>query len=82
MQFLIVDDHSIVTMALSMLLKNYDGADNDVHTANTKDDALALARDYGDTADLMILDLSIPGVKGTSLVEEIVKEEIKSRNVR
>ena len=74
MQFLIVDDHSIVTMALSMLLKNYDGADNDVHTANTKDDALALARDYGDTADLMILDLSIPGVKGTSLVEEIVKE--------
>ena len=72
MQFLIIDDHSIVTMALSMLLKNYDGTANDVHTANTKDEALALAKDYGDTADLMILDLSIPGVKGTSLVEESV----------
>ena len=81
MQFLIIDDHSIVTMALSMLLKNYDGTANDVHTANTKDEALALAKDYGDTADLMILDLSIPGVKGTSLVEEIVKEGIEKGEI-
>lgn len=72
MQFLIADDHSIVTMALEMLLKNYDGQHNTVYTANNKDDALALAQEYGETADLMILDLSMPGVEGTSLMEAIV----------
>ena len=72
MQFLIVDDHSIVTMALGMLLKDYDGEKNQVFTANTKEEALELANNYGDTADLMILDLSMPGVEGTSLMEEIV----------
>lgn len=72
MQFLIVDDHSIVTMALGMLLKDYDGEQNSVYTANTKKEALELANTYGDTADLMILDLSMPGVEGTSLMEEIV----------
>ncbi len=72
MQFLIVDDHSIVTMALGMLLKDYDGEQNSVYTANTKEEALELANTYGDTADLMILDLSMPGVEDTSLMEEIV----------
>ena len=72
MQFLIADDHSIVTMALEMLLKDYDGQDNTVFTANNKDEALALAKEYGETADLMILDLSMPGVEGTSLMEAIV----------
>ena len=73
MQFLIVDDHSIVTMALGILLKDFDGQDNTVYTANSKDEALALADQYGDTADLMILDLSMPGVEGTSLMETIVE---------
>ncbi|MBO7173713.1 MAG: response regulator transcription factor [Burkholderiaceae bacterium] len=73
MQFLIVDDHSIVTMALSLLLKDFDGQTNTVYTANSKEDALVLADQYGDTADLMILDLSMPGVEGTSLMEEIVQ---------
>ena len=72
MQFLIADDHSIVKMALEMLLKDYDGQDNTVFTANNKDEALALAQEYGETADLMILDLSMPGVEGTSLMEAIV----------
>lgn len=75
MQFLIADDHSIVTMALEMLLKDYDGQDNTVFTANNKDDALALAQEYGETADLMILDLSMPGVEGTSLMEAIVADQ-------
>ncbi|MDY2898932.1 MAG: response regulator transcription factor, partial [Candidatus Aphodousia sp.] len=50
----------------------YDGQHNTVYTANNKDDALALAQEYGETADLMILDLSMPGVEGTSLMEAIV----------
>ena len=72
MQFLIVDDHSIVTMALEMLLKDYGGQSNTVYSANTKEEAVALADQYGETADLMILDLSMPGLQGTSLMEEIV----------
>ena len=72
MQFLIVDDHSIVTMALEMLLKDFDNQENTVYSANTKEDAIALADQYGETVDLMILDLSMPGVQGTSLMEEIV----------
>lgn len=72
MQFLIVDDHSIVTMSLEMLLKDFDNQENTVYSANTKEDAIALADQYGETADLMILDLSMPGVQGTSLMEEIV----------
>lgn len=72
MQFLIVDDHSIVTMALEMLLKDYGGQSNTVYSANTKEEAVALADQYGERADLMILDLSMPGVQGTSLMEEIV----------
>ena len=72
MQFLIVDDHSIVTMALEMLLKDFDNQENTVYSANTKEDAIALTDQYGETADLMILDLSMPGVQGTSLMEEIV----------
>ena len=72
MQFLIVDDHSIVTMALEMLLKDFKNQQNTVYSANTKEDAIALADQYGETADLMILDLSMPGVQGTSLMEEIV----------
>ena len=35
MQFLIVDDHSIVTMALEMLLKDFDNQDYRVYCANT-----------------------------------------------
>ena len=69
---MIGDDHSIVTMALEMLLKDFDNQDNTVYSANTKEDAIALADQYGETADLMILDLSMPGVQGTSLMEEIV----------
>ena len=56
MQFLVVDDHSIVTMALEMLLKDYDGQDNSVFCANTKEEAIALAAHYGATAALIILD--------------------------
>ena len=59
-------------MALEMLLKDFDNQENTVYSANTKEDAIALADQYGETADLMILDLSMPGVQGTSLMEEIV----------
>lgn len=72
MKYLIVDDHALITSALSMMLIDRDPAAA-VLTAETAEGAIDLVRREGDTADLLILDLSIPGVTGTELMEEIVR---------
>lgn len=71
MKYLIVDDHALVAGALTLLLEDRD-PEADVHTAATADAALELVDREGD-ADLLILDLSLPGVTGTELMEEIVR---------
>lgn len=73
MKYLIVDDHALVTGALTLLLEDRD-PEADVHTAATADAALELVDREGD-ADLLILDLSLPGVTGTELMEEIVRRQ-------
>lgn len=73
MKYLIVDDHALVAGALTLLLE-YRDPEADVHTAATADAALELVDREGD-ADLLILDLSLPGVTGTELMEEIVRRQ-------
>ena len=73
MKYLIVDDHALVAGALTLLLEDRD-PEVDVHTAATADAALELVDREGD-ADLLILDLSLPGVTGTELMEEIVRRQ-------
>ena len=73
MKYLIVDDHALVAGALTLLLEDRD-PEADVHTAATADAALELVDREGD-ADLLILDLSLPGVTGTELIEEIVRRQ-------
>ena len=73
MKYLIVDDHALVAGALPLLLEDRD-PEADVHTAATADAALELVDREGD-ADLLILDLSLPGVTGTELMEEIVRRQ-------
>lgn len=73
MKYLIVDDHALVAGALTLLLEDHD-PEADVHTAATADAALELVDREGD-ADLLILDLSLPGVTGTELMEEIVRRQ-------
>lgn len=73
MKYLIVDDHALVAGALTLLLEDRD-PETDVHTAATADAALELVDREGD-ADLLILDLSLPGVTGTELMEEIVRRQ-------
>ena len=73
MKYLIVDDHALVAGALTLLLEDRD-PEADVHTAATADAALELVVREGD-ADLLILDLSLPGVTGTELMEEIVRRQ-------
>ena len=73
MKYLIVDDHALVAGALTLLLEDRD-PEADVPTAATADAALELVDREGD-ADLLILDLSLPGVTGTELMEEIVRRQ-------
>lgn len=73
MKYLIVDDHALVAGALTLLLEDRD-PEADVHTAATADAALELVDREGD-ADLLILDLSLPGVTGTELMEEILRRQ-------
>lgn len=73
MKYLIVDDHALVAGALTLLLEDRD-PEADIHTAATADAALELVDREGD-ADLLILDLSLPGVTGTELMEEIVRRQ-------
>lgn len=73
MKYLIVDDHALVAGAFTLLLEDRD-PEADVHTAATADAALELVDREGD-ADLLILDLSLPGVTGTELMEEIARRQ-------
>ena len=73
MKYLIVDDHALVAGALTLRREDRD-PEADVHTAATADAALELVDREGD-ADLLILDLSLPGVTGTELMEEIVRRQ-------
>ena len=69
--FLLVDDHSLITQALTMLLKS-DNPANEVFAANDAAAARRLVQEHGEDADLLILDLAMPGVTGTALLEEFV----------
>ncbi len=71
MKYLIVDDHALITGALSLMLEDRD-PEAEVHTAATAREALDLVNREGD-ADLLIHDLSMPDVTGTELMEEIVR---------
>lgn len=72
MKFIIVDDHALISQALSFLIIEKDPS-NIVLSASSRDEALRLLEDEGDTTDLLILDLNLPGVSGTEFMEEIVQ---------
>lgn len=70
MKILLVDDHSLITDALRVLLLDVDpGAE--VFTAGDAAGAEKLLEQHPD-ADLMLLDLTLPGASGTSLLETLV----------
>ena len=73
MKIILVDDHALITEALSALLIDVD-ADVAIYTGHNADDALRLVGEHPD-ADLMLLDLGMPGATGTSLLEAIIERE-------
>jgi DNA-binding NarL/FixJ family response regulator len=70
MKILVVDDHSLITDALRILLLDID-PEAVVHTAADAVGAEKLLDQHPD-ADLMLLDLTLPGASGTSLLESLV----------
>jgi DNA-binding NarL/FixJ family response regulator len=69
MKILLVDDHSLITDALKVLLLDLD-PQAQIFTASDAPGAEQLAEQHPD-ADLMMLDLGLPGATGTSLLEKL-----------
>ena len=72
MKILVVDDHSLITDALSVLFLDLD-PEAEVITTRTAESALELQQQHPDL-DLVVLDLGLPGVSGTSLLEAMVAQ--------
>ena len=72
MKILVVDDHSLITDALSVLFLDLD-PQAEVITTRTAESALQLQQQNLDL-DLVVLDLGLPGVSGTSLLEAMVAQ--------
>ncbi len=70
---LLVDDHSLITTAMSSLLQSM-FLNVQVYVGANAKDARQLAAEHGDSADLMILDLGLPDAQGTSLLEELLAD--------
>lgn len=71
--FLLVDDHSLITTAMSALLQSM-YPEVQIHTGGSAKEARVLVKEYGDSADLMILDLGLPDSQGTDLLVELLQD--------
>ncbi len=69
MKILVVDDHPLILEALQHVLRALDGGAT-IHDARTAEDGRRLVAEHPD-ARLLILDLSLPGADGFSLLQEL-----------
>jgi DNA-binding NarL/FixJ family response regulator len=68
-KILVVDDHPLILEALQHVLRALDGGAT-IHDARTAEDGRRLVAEHPD-ARLLILDLSLPGADGFSLLHEL-----------
>jgi len=71
---LVVDDDQAILGVLPMFLRNCC-----VLCANDGQEALAVARGYSGTIDLLITDIDMPGLKGTELAARLIAERPDTR---
>lgn len=69
MKILIIDDHALVREAMAQAVRQLE-AGADVLVASDRKEALALLTVHADL-DLLVLDLSLPGVQGLSFLQEL-----------
>lgn len=74
MRILVVEDHPIYFEGFQSVLKRLD-PDVQLRSATTAEKALALC-DSGQTFDLCVVDLMLPGIDGATFVEALVAREI------
>jgi DNA-binding NarL/FixJ family response regulator len=77
-RILIADDHSLVRAGLARLLSDVDDFQV-VGTAADGRDAVALATETG--PDVVLMDLSMPGLDGVAAIRQIVARDPESRVV-
>jgi DNA-binding NarL/FixJ family response regulator len=77
-RILIADDHSLVRAGLARLLSDVDDFQV-VGTAADGRDAIALATETG--PDVVLMDLSMPGLDGVAAIRQIVARDPESRVV-
>ncbi len=73
---LLVDDHVLVREGLLRLLKDY----NDIEVvgeASEGQEALRIIRDL--QPDVVVMDLSMPGLDGIETTKRIIEEGLKAR---
>jgi DNA-binding NarL/FixJ family response regulator len=68
-RIIIADDHTLFRLGLRQMLHSFAGLDV-VREATDATEALAAAR-RGERRPVIILDLTMPGASGTSLIEQI-----------
>jgi len=70
---LVVDDHDLVRYGIVSLLKTQDGI-NVLGEARTGEEALELCREYHNTLDVILMDISMPGIGGMEATTRISKQ--------
>lgn len=77
-RILLVDDHAVVREGYKMLLQQYPGLEV-IAEANSGETAYALYRQ--EKPDLVIMDISLPGISGIEAVRRIVSRDKNARIV-
>ena len=68
---ILVDDHAVVRAGYKILLSNIENI-SVVAETNTGEDAIRLSREHN--PDVIVMDLSLPGVSGIEAIRRIVKD--------
>ena len=73
---ILVDDHAVVRAGYKILLRNNENI-NVVAETSTGEDAIILSDKY--QPDVVVMDISLPGMSGIDAISSIVK---KNKNVK
>ena len=71
-KIMVVDDHDLVRHGIKSLLSNQEGIEV-VAEASSGEQALDYCRTHGDTLDIIMMDINMPGIGGLEATQRIQK---------